>query len=101
MGLLLFIVALSLAVWGLEREPPYDVFRGYTHTFEAGAGGDGDGGAEHERLTRERRGARQEIACYGRLDEKGDKIGFIMGRWVKSCQNFVTKSPQQGENGPV
>ena len=51
-GLLFFIGALSLAVWGLERDPPYDVFRGYTHTFETddiGGGGDGD---EHERLTR-------------------------------------------------
>ena len=56
MGLLLFIVALSLAVWGLEREPPYDVFRGYTHTLEADGGdGDDDDGARHERLTRERR----------------------------------------------
>ena len=52
-GLLFFIGALSLAVWGLERDPPYDVFRGYTHTFETVAdGGGGDEGGEHERLTR-------------------------------------------------
>ena len=52
-GLLLFIGAVSLSVWGLEREPPYDVFRGYTHTFEAEGGG-GQEEQEHERLTRER-----------------------------------------------
>ena len=52
-GLLFFIGALSLAVWGLERDPPYDVFRGYTHTFETdGVGGGGGDGDEHERLTR-------------------------------------------------
>ena len=51
-GLLFFIGALSLAVWGLERHPPYDVFRGYTHTFEADHVGGDEGGSEHERLTR-------------------------------------------------
>ena len=50
-GLLFFIGALSLAVWGLERDPPYDVFRGYTHTFDTDDIGGGEGG-EHERLTR-------------------------------------------------
>ena len=83
LGLLTFIGALSLVVWGLERDPPYDVriswvkgsvcfgskictttlfspipsvvqvFRGYAHTFDFEAGG-GDGGAPtHKRLTRE------------------------------------------------
>ena len=51
-GLLFFIGALSLAVWGLERDPPYDVFRGYTHTFETDDIGGGEEGGEHERLTR-------------------------------------------------